>query len=31
VPSYMKDWKDTYSSAGKPVKIGGSTITEVKE
>ena len=30
VPSYIKDWKDTYSSAGKPVKIGGSTITEVK-
>lgn len=31
VPSYIKDWKDTYSSAGKPVKIGGSTITEVKD
>ena len=31
VPSYIKDWKDTYSSAGKPVKIGGSTITEVTD
>ena len=30
VPEYIKDWNDTYSSSGKPVKIGGSTITEVK-
>lgn len=30
VPEYIQDWNDTYSSSGKPVKIGGSTITEVK-
>ena len=31
VPEYMKDWAATYSNNGASVKIGGSTITEVKE
>ena len=30
MPSYMKDWQDTYSGAGGQVKVGGSTITEIK-
>jgi len=30
VPEYMKDWAATYSNNGASVKIGGSTITEVK-
>lgn len=30
MPSYMKDWQDTYSGAGGQVKVGGSIITEIK-